>query len=101
MIPLAGTVTTISDLSRSSFTVATRAFFPSSVVAPPRAPPKRAVLEVPTERGAGDVKALAVATNPSKSNDCFMVRLIGCGVGGGDGIKCKTRCVEDNNNRTS
>ena len=55
--------------------MATRAFLPSSVVAPPLAPPKRAVLEVPTVLGAG-LKALAVAANPSNTSDCFMVQII-------------------------
>lgn len=45
VIPEAGTVKIISEESRSSLTAETVAFLPSSVVAPPRPPPKRAVLD--------------------------------------------------------
>lgn len=63
---------TISELSRSSFTWVTVAFFPSSVVAPPRAPPKRAVDDVLDACGTG-LKAAAEATKLINTTDCFMV----------------------------
>ena len=61
----------ISEESRSSFTLPTVSFFPSRVVAPPRAPPKRAVSDRVLGEGA---KAEADAARPSTRRDCFMVR---------------------------
>ena len=43
-MPEAGTVMTISDFSRRSWTLETVSFLPSRLVAIPRAPPKRAVV---------------------------------------------------------
>lgn len=70
LIPEAGTVMTISDLERRSWTVATVACLPERVVASPRPPPKRAVEGCCWGAGA---KAVADATTPRNNNEFFMV----------------------------
>lgn len=72
VMPEAGVVKIISDESNNSLTAATVSFLPSSVVAPPRAPPYNAV--DCGLMGDGPVKAVAdVAARPSTINDCIMI----------------------------
>lgn len=73
VMPEAGTVMIISDLSRSSLTLLTVSFFPSRVVASPRPPPKRAVVAGCWGAGA---KAEAEATTPRNINELFMVSIV-------------------------
>ena len=74
VMPEAGVVKIISDESNNSLTCATVSFLPSSVVAPPRAPPYNAVCGL---MGDGPVKAVAdVAASPSTINDCIMFSLV-------------------------
>jgi hypothetical protein len=65
----------ISEVSRSSRTLATVSFLPSSVVAPPRPPPKRAVSTILICWGlvTGEVKAVAVAARQSVPNIDFII----------------------------
>lgn len=72
----------ISEVSRSSRTFATVSFLPSSVVAPPRPPPKRAVsaaVLICWGLVTGEVKAVADAARQSVPNIDFIVCACVCG----------------------